>query len=264
MRSGFFRRASTGAAAGAGAVSLRNLLAEFVVVVAGILVALGIDNWRQHRQELRMVAEHLSDVALEVGGNVETVEHVQRALERKRQALETVITFLKNEPGSPEEAPEKVLRALAVSTQLVAPWLRDNQFQALQNSGNLRLLRNSEFELADDLAASYAMPGVLFSQVLRLQSAYPAVVQGLLPARMQSSTNPLRNYVRQEKNAPLIADDEDIDVTLDRVRARRGELLPLARSEAAVCTAEWYALERMRLQLGVLLKDLPPVEPPPT
>lgn len=262
MRSGFFRRASTGAAAGAGAVSLRNLLAEFVVVVAGILVALRIDNWRQHRQELRMVAEHLSDVALEVSGNVETVEHVQRALERKRQALETVIAFLKNEPGSPDEAPEKVLRSLSVSTQLVAPWLRDNQFQALQNSGNLRLLRNSE--LANDLADNYAMPEVLFSQVRRLQSAYPAVVQGLLPARMQSSTNPLRNYVHQEKNAPLIADDEDIAVTLDRVRARRGELLQLARSEAAVCTAEWYALERMRLQLGLLLKDLPPVESPPT
>jgi len=262
MRSGFFRRASTGAAAGAGAVSLRNLLAEFVVVVAGILVALRIDNWRQHRQELRMVAEHLSDVALEVSGNVETVEHVQRALERKRQALETVIAFLKNEPGSPDEAPEKVLRSLSVSTQLVAPWLRDNQFQALQNSGNLRLLRHSE--LANNLADSYAMPEVLFSQVRRLQSAYPAVLQGLLPARMQLSTNPLGVYVPQGVNAPLIADDEDIAVTLDRVRARRGELLPLARSEAAVCTAEWYALERMRLQLGVLLKDLPPVEPPPT
>ena len=262
MRSRFFRRASTGAAAGAGVVSIRNLLAEFVVVVAGILVALGIDNWRQHRQELLMVSEHLSDVTLEVSGNLETIEVVQRALEEKRRALETVIDFLKNEPGSPEQAPESVLRAFAVSTQSAVPWLRDNQFQALQNSGNLRLLRNSE--LANSLASDYAMPEVLFPQVGRLQSAYPAVMQGLLPASMQSSSNPLGAYVPQETNAPSIADDEDMTVTLDRIRARRGELLPLARSEAAVCTAEWYALERMRLQLGLALKNLSSVESRPT
>jgi len=132
MRSGFFRRASTGAATGVGVVSVRNLLAEFVVVVAGILVALGIDNWRQHRQEVRMVSEHLSDVALEVHGNLWTVERVQSSLETKRHALEIVIEFLKNEPGGIDEDPEKVLQAFAVSARTLVPWLRDNQFQALQ------------------------------------------------------------------------------------------------------------------------------------
>ena len=261
MRSGFFRRASTGAAAIA-RVSPRNLLAEFIVVVAGILVALGIDNWRQHRQELRIVAEHLSDVAMEISRNRWTVERVQSGLGEKRQALEIVIEFLKAGPGRQDLAPETVLQAFAVSATMPVPWLRDNQFQALQNSGNLRLLRNPE--LASDLAASYAMPEVLFSQVEPLRSSYPAVVQEMLPAKMQPSSNPLAIYVAQDVSAPLIDDDEDIEVTLDRIRARRGELLQLARSEAAVCTAQWYALERMRLQLGLLLKDLPPVESPPT
>jgi len=75
-------------------LSVVGLLAEFLMVVTGILVALGIDNWRQDREELAIAREHLRDVAVEIRGNIGTIERIAEPLEYKRQALETVLRFL--------------------------------------------------------------------------------------------------------------------------------------------------------------------------
>ncbi len=261
-----FRGASLPSAVRDSAATLRQLALEFLVVVAGILAALGVDNWRQEREEARVAQEHLSALAVEIRNNVETIERIRdRALEPKRQNLTTVLRFL-NEPDAAVESAGELLHAFARSTAASTPWLSDNQFQALQNSGDLRLLRDQD--LAGKIAGAYAAPEVLLSQVRRIQGNYPAVVNELIPAHLQVEFSQLSGYVAQSR-APAIADDVDLLRALDAIRARRGELLRLARNEAAVATAQWYALTRLQHNFEAVLTELArregaatPQEPP--
>lgn len=234
--------------------SLKHMAAEFMVVVLGILVALGIDQWRQNRQELQVLDDSLTGVAAEIRGNIWTVERVRdAALTRKMQGLAMVIAFL-SAPDAQVKDPAALLRTFAESATSAKPWIVDDQLAGLRDSGNLRLLRNPD--LAQRLAGTYAAPRVLLSQVESTQGAYPLVVYQLLPASMQSGVNRMRWYVRDGPTAPVIADPAGAAEAVESFRARRLELLSLARGEAAVATGTWYALERMDAELHHVLAAL--------
>ena len=238
-----------------GAQTVRHFFIEFLIVVAGILVALGVDQWRNDRQELRVAEEHLSDVAEEVRQNLCTIHRVQvRATERKLSSLQTVISFL-NDPAAPATDAEALIDAFATSVQRSRPWIVDNQYQALQNSGDIRLVRRLLPDSA--ISAIYEAPDVLYPQVDRLQGDYPVVVSGLIPAQLQNQTNPMAGYAAGAQ-APALVDDANLDRAVEAIRARRVELLALARNEAAVATANWFVLERLTSDHKMLLEQLAP------
>lgn len=223
---------------------MKKMAAELATIVAGVLLALGVDQWRQDREELRIANEHLSDVAAEVRSNLCTIERVRaRMLARKMESLQVVLGFL-NEPTATVDDPAALLQAFARSSTAARPWLVDNQFQALQNSGDVRLVRKLQPDLT--LAGLYQGPDVLFSQIERIQGAYPVVVNELIPAQLQREFSQLRGYAAPDEVAPTVVDSDDLNRAIDGIRARRSELLGLARNEAAVATAKWYALTRLK------------------
>jgi hypothetical protein len=232
---------------------VKHFATEFLIVVAGILAALAVDQWRQDREELRILNESLTDVAVEIRGNINTVERIlNRALVQKMNGLGTALRFL-SDPEAPVGDPALLLQAFAMSARGATPWLVNDRFEALRNSGNLRLLRDSK--LVDSLVEAYEGPQVLYSQVDRLQGTYPTVVNEIMPATMQVQWNPIRWYSR-ESTAPVIPDPADTASAVAEMRARRVELLRLARAEAAVATGKWYALERADSDLHQALQLL--------
>lgn len=238
-----------------GAPTVRHFIVEFLIVVAGILVALGVDQWRNDRQEIRVAEEHLSDVAEEARQNLCTIHRIQsRAVARKFADLQTVLAFL-NDPAAPVEDPAALLDAFGSSVQRSRPWIVDNQYQALQNSGDVRLV--SKLLPDSPISSVYEAPTVLYSQVDRLQGDYPVVVSGLIPAQLQNDTNPLAGYAKGAQ-APAFVDDADLGRAVEAIRARRAELLPLARNEAAVASANWFVLQRLSADHQELLKQLAP------
>jgi len=234
---------------------LKKLAAELVTIVLGVLIALGVDDWRQGREEAAIANDHLVDLTAELRGNLCTVERIrERAVTRKLNDLQTVIAFL-NDPAPKVEDPEALLKALANSGGTALPWLVDNQYQALQNSGNVRLVRRLHSTVR--VGAIYEAPEVLFSQAERIQGRYPVVVNELLPAQLQPQLNTLRGYLRDEKVlAPTVADDPDLAKAIENIHARRAELLPLARGEVAATTARWYALKRLSKEMTIMLGEL--------
>ena len=234
---------------------MKRLAAELFVIVTGILLALGVDQWRQDREEIRVVEEHLTDIAAELRGNLCTVERVRvRQWQRKSDGLQSVLRFL-NDPEAVVDDPAALLQAFARSSAATIPWLVDNQYQALQNSGNARLVDKLQPGLR--LAGVYEGRQVLFAQVDRLQGAYPVVVHELMPAQLQPEISPLHGYF-SDATAPALEDDGNLDRAIERVRGRRIELLDLARNEAAVTTAKWYALQRLKRDYEVNLAKLEP------
>jgi len=76
----------------------KRLLAEGLVIVVGVLVALFVDGIREERVERRMLAESLGDLALEIGGNSETLRRVQEfQIPPKLHSLERVIRVLRGD-----------------------------------------------------------------------------------------------------------------------------------------------------------------------
>jgi hypothetical protein len=96
---------------------------------------------------------------------------------------------------------------------------------------------------------------VLFSQVERIQGPYPVVINELIPAQLQAEFSQIKSYARSEQ-APVLEDDADLARAIDAIRARRSELLALARNEAAVATGRWYALARLSLDLRNTVQSL--------
>jgi hypothetical protein len=232
---------------------VKHFLTEFLIVVAGILVALGVDQWRSDRAEIKVANEHLADIADEVRQNLCTVERIRvRAQSVKTDGLQAVLTFL-NDPVASVADPATLLSAFAWSMRGARPWLVDNQYQALQNSGNVRLVHKLQPEMR--LSSAYEGPQVLFAQVDRMQGRYPTVVSELIPAQLQGELNPLRGYAK-DHDAPDFVDDSDLLAAVARIRARREELLGLARGEAAIATANWFALTRIKADLEKLLQKL--------
>ena len=234
---------------------LKRLAAELVTIVLGVLIALGVDDWRQSREEDSIAHDHLVDLTGELRGNQCTVERIrERHVNRKLADLQAVIAFL-NDPKSQVEDPMAFLKQFASSSGTSLPWLVDNQYQALQNSGNVRLVRRLRPTLR--LGSIYEAPDVLFSQAERIQGRYPVVVNELLPAQLQPELNPLRGYARDQRIlAPLVADDPELTRAIENIRARRLELLALARNEVAATTARWYALKRLSNEMRSMLDEL--------
>ena len=79
---------------------MKKLAAEFLTIVLGVLIALGVDGWRQDREELKVASEHLSDVTAELRQNLCTVERIRvRHMPRKFENLQTVLDFLNDPAG---------------------------------------------------------------------------------------------------------------------------------------------------------------------
>ncbi len=232
---------------------MQKLAAEFLTIVLGVLIALGVDGWRQDREELKVASEHLRDITAELRQNLCTVERIRmRHMPRKIENLQTVLNFL-NDPQAEVADPAALLHAFARSTSSARPWLVDNQYQALQNSGNVRLMRKLQPDLV--LSSVYEGPDVLFSQDERIRGTYPVVVNELIPAQLQSEFSQLKGYAR-DATAPILIDDTDLAKAVEAIRARRVELLGLARNEAAVTTGRWYALTRISEDLTAAIQEL--------
>jgi hypothetical protein len=71
----------------------KRLLAEFAVIVAGVLIALGVDSWWGRRQELRWAEEYLEQLLVDfqeterrlggaIAGETQRLEGVSRIIDR--------------------------------------------------------------------------------------------------------------------------------------------------------------------------------------
>jgi hypothetical protein len=220
---------------------VRRATFEFLVIVIGVLVALTADEWRQERGELQDLDEHLASVLEEVRYNAETVRIVRAGISaRKIAGLESVIAHLESgEKTVPD--PDALLKDLAESAAVWRPFLSRNSFDALKNSGLLRLARDDDLD--DTLSGTYQVPEILFDQVALMQGDYPVAVNEFIPSPYHSELSGMRTY--SGGTAPQVALDIGARDAVALIYEDRDRLLKLARGETAVATAVWYALTRI-------------------
>ena len=119
----------------------RRGLVEFVVIVVGVLVALGLESWWQGRQERVLEAEYLESLQTELRRNLASIESVSDVSELKRSWLERARIIL--EAGLVADSAGIFLEgALQGSGVPVVPQVSDAVFQDLVSTGRLALIRD--------------------------------------------------------------------------------------------------------------------------
>ena len=120
----------------------RRWIGEFVVIVAGVLVALAVDQWRDAREDRVAEARYLDRLRADLEWDTANFAQFERvALHAKAAVLRELLA---------EDAPDRLtarrtlIEDLNYSGFIALPANRPATFEELQNTGNLSLLQDIE------------------------------------------------------------------------------------------------------------------------
>jgi len=216
-------------------------MTEFVVVVFGVLVALGVNEWRDEHEDRIVEAEYLNRLRVDIESDVEQFLAFDRILENKSHFLQSLLDGTTNaEFGSDAEA---LMVAVVYSSFKGLPDSVSTTFDELQSTGRLALIQDVDRRDAlskyysgfEHMSGVFAQPFGDYTQFLF--AAVPGAVfreWGL--SRSVSRINELRS-------------------ALDELQ-RKPELTSVVNSEIAYSTSMQFTLAGYRDQAETLLQLL--------
>lgn len=195
--------------------SLRGrLAAEFVVVVLGVVVGLGVDQWRQSLSDAVEETSYYERLAHDIDGDVRLWEELLRRMDPKDEALSRIQAWV----ASPTMSDEAVLRRLAQDLAFAAmysgsvPQPRRSAYTELLSTGRLGLLRDAAFRT--ELLEYYHVMETLLIRLSSRTTGYESMAYALVPreavggsdasARTDLSASDLRSIAERTLTQDLI------------------------------------------------------------
>ena len=129
-------------------ISFRRAVLETGIIVIGVLIALGADNWNSNRIDRRTEAEYLVRLASDASHNAELAVAVTGALERKLTRLDYLAeTVVSKQVGTD---PTQTVIAIGAGADLgwTFPRFRSITFEEMQSTGRLGLIQDTELRAA--------------------------------------------------------------------------------------------------------------------
>ncbi len=128
---------------------MRRPVTEILIIVVGVLIALGVDSWNDRRIDRDLEAEYLGRLRDELQWNVERAADIAAGLSRKLSLL-TQIAEISGNPQSHQVSSGSVVAALGSGVEFgwTMPSFRVGTFEELRSTGNLGLIRNVELRAA--------------------------------------------------------------------------------------------------------------------
>ena len=166
---------------------------EFIVVVAGVLVALGLNAWLLDWQERESEAHYLSLLGSDVDRAIVDLEVLTDFEEKQTRDAKLAIRALARSRFSGDQ--DKVSEALAHLVTRQTMILKNSTYQDLVGTGRLNLIRESE--LRDAIVEFYEVTPQRFEVINRNNSFFvdsvyntKVIFSGLIQPRL-SSNNPV-------------------------------------------------------------------------
>lgn len=131
--------------------SLRWFLAEFLVVVVGILVAMALNSWYQGRQDAQNERDYLQRLSRDLQDTLQSLEEAQN-YEQKQFADGVFASRALASSTRPADV-EAVATALSHLGERRTLLLRNATYLDMLNTGNLRLIRDTK--LRDRITGFY-------------------------------------------------------------------------------------------------------------
>jgi hypothetical protein len=118
-------------------------LSELAIVVCGVLIALGADNWASSRAELVLEAQYLESFVKDLAADTVQIRDAIRLAERRATSARLVLAVI---DGAPGPSPNELAISVEESMWLTFPAYSRTTISDLMSTGNLRLIRDSEFK----------------------------------------------------------------------------------------------------------------------
>lgn len=169
---------------------MRWLLSETLVVVLGVLIALGLNDYWVAREERALELEYLKRIYADVSTDIEQIDFwVGEQLQRKLQALNAIAPIVRRNQPVPEDV-ESFLKNVAlggIGGASSTHWVADTTFEDMKSTGNLRLIRNAD--LRTNIARYYDEFDALYVRSRDRKTGYAMFVHSLLPAELRDDMN---------------------------------------------------------------------------
>lgn len=230
------------------AEKLRWLFAETLVIVLGVLIALGLDDYRTNQYERHLAIDYIQRIQNDLSRDLDYIDRiwVQR-LKIKRESLEAIAPVIRRQVQLPDDV-EEFLTLVArggIAGTSAASWYTDTTFQDLRATGNLRLIKDPEIRA--EISRYYE---AVQSEALRVEARftnYVPFVHAILPAELRDDidlgaleefgtdyalrrllTDDFRDLLNQEYNLLLFLESREYQTfsqsLFERLEAYRIEL----------------------------------------
>jgi len=169
------------------AARFRWLFAETLVIVLGVLIALGLDEYRTDRYEQRLAIEYIQRLQDDVAQDREylAVNWYPR-LVIKHQSLDAIAPVIRGQDPTPEDL-DRFFRNVArggMQGASIDDWVTDTTFRDLLSTGNLRLIRSSE--IRGKITSYYRALEAQLARVTSRHTDYVSFVHSVLPAELRN------------------------------------------------------------------------------
>jgi len=220
------------------AISIARLGAEFSVIVIGVLVALGVESWREDVADRALELEYLERLKNDFHEDAERITRAIEATTVQQSHIEAALAVLENERASTED---NLLSVFLASRSI---WSREigATFQELFGTGQLRLVRNADLRIRLVDFYSYLSIAIVAAPGLRDRLPYRDIVRGEIPPRMQVAIracggDQARILTLPDTNMVTSCDfgssEDEASLVLGRIRSNPETLRALRRWAAA-------------------------------
>ncbi len=237
-----------------------RVVAEFLVIVIGVLVALGVEGLRERAEERRILNESLGDIAVELAVNEYTFVNIgERQFPQKVAGLDEVIRVL--EGGEVVDTAD-FFRHFAESAGVAILWPVADRWEALKASGLLRLVRDRS--IVREAGDFYSSMTFLREMADRYDTEYPGRALQLLPIELADAQAPLVGFARRDDvlDPTLDFGTPDLRAALLEIRSQAPALLRLARQEMHATVGRWHTTQRIVAERKDLVEALAEWIPP--
>lgn len=230
------------------AEKLRWLFAETLVIVLGVLIALGLDDYRTNQYERRLAIDYIQRIQNDLSRDLDYIDRiwVQR-LKIKRESLEAIAPVIRRQAQLPDDVEEFLTHVArgGIAGTSAASWYTDTTFQDMRATGNLRLIKDPEIRA--EISRYYE---AVQSEALRVEARftnYVPFVHAILPAELRDDidlgaleefgtdyalrrllTDDFRDLLNQEYNLLLFLESREYQTfsqsLFERLEAYRIEL----------------------------------------
>ena len=168
-------------------VGIRRLIGETLVIVFGVLIAIGLDDYWTRQQEQDLELQYLQRIHEDLRADIQFIgDYYVNGLRTKLNALDAIAPVVRGHKPIPGDL-ELFLKNVSLGGIMGASkitWVQDDTFQDLKFTGNLRLIRNAN--LRQKISSYYLeSDGITVRAEARL-TGYVAFVHSQVPAELRS------------------------------------------------------------------------------
>jgi hypothetical protein len=162
-------------------ISVQRAVAEFAIIVLGVLAAFAVDNWNQARLDAGLESQYLSRLLADITNDIERLEFTLEQADQKNSALEVVRRWRVDIDES-----EQLIDALRVSVALgfSLPFLNTATIEDLTNSGQLSLITDTG--LRQGTLQYYRAMNDVTDRLRRRMTAFPSYVYSIMEPALRS------------------------------------------------------------------------------